>query len=231
MWAVLHCIAWSYPLAADERGPSTANEEIRQAHMHLLNSLQFVLPCTMCCKNYARLIRGDVGNLSCVLSAGALATRDTLSRWMHGIHNCNRRIHGKPIDVSFSEARRIYGTARNRRAIWMRYGFLVLCYVAWNYPLATRAGARPKNTERTEAYRTFFCALPNVVSPVDAPDLWNAVRIISNELCHSAITTPTRRELTWLVTGAYASVTGLDAQRLYLDVCAHMVRVRPPRQK
>jgi hypothetical protein len=75
VWHFLHTISFNYPVK-----PTTSD---KKHYMTFLKSLQYVLPCKSCRKNYIEniKIKGTKLNMS------VMKNRDSLSRWMCNLHN------------------------------------------------------------------------------------------------------------------------------------------------
>lgn len=242
MWSVLHAFAWGYPEDPPPRGKSNfrhllegvgvvrTREHPRDAYAEFYSLLARVLPCGACCKNYARVIGGEVvkgvrPSASCRLRPGVFASRERITRWMHSVHNCNRRAHGKRVFVGYEGARRMYGSTEARAHVWGRPFWESLLFVAWNYPARLRGRKR-----RAAAHRRFFCLLRSVV-PGDAPA---GVRAAANELydalCARSDPYLTRevvaREVAEVVRRHSGVGGGKDREAFFREACVRMGRLR-----
>ena len=180
---VLHAIAWGYalpdevvgddltrsraPLARALLGPDLLLR--REACRRFYRSLVHVLPCGSCCRNYALVIEGKPvrgkndgrtmrPSRKCVLRPGVFDSRARLTAWLHSVHNCNRRTHGKARDVTLAEARRMYAGRVASAPIWGHPLWNSLLFVAWSFP--TDPSADPT---RAAAFVDFFSSLAAVL--------------------------------------------------------------------
>lgn len=80
-WIFLHSVTMHYP-----KNPS---EQDKQMYFNFFKSLEKVLPCEKCAYNYAQ-------NLQKLPLEPALENRDTLMRWLIGVHNEVNKEAGKP---------------------------------------------------------------------------------------------------------------------------------------
>lgn len=199
MWRVLHAIAWGYalpdevvgddltrsraPLARALLGPDLLLR--REACRRFYRSLVHVLPCGSCCRNYALVIEGKPvrgkndgrtmrPSRKCVLRPGVFDSRARLTAWLHSVHNCNRRTHGKARDVTLAEARRMYAGRVASAPIWGHPLWNSLLFVAWSFP--TDPSADPT---RAAAFVDFFSSLAAVLPSYASPGTHAAARALS----------------------------------------------------
>jgi len=189
MWRVLHAVAWGYRAPDEVVGDDPAGARRpavlaflgpdpllrREACERFYRSLVHVLPCGSCCKNYARVIEGKSvkgdhddrpvrPSPSCVLRPSVFDSRARLTAWLHSVHNCNRRTHGKARDVVLKDARRMYAGTDASAHIWGRPLWNSLLFVAWSFPTDPSS-----NPERAAAFQDFFSSLAAVLPLYASP--------------------------------------------------------------
>lgn len=91
LWLSLHMITFNYPTSPDER----AARHFRR----FFRLLRHVLPCGACRSNLKRNLRLHP------LTDADLASRDALSRWLHGLHARVNGSLGKPPGESYETLR------------------------------------------------------------------------------------------------------------------------------
>jgi len=79
-WTFLHAATWTYPEQPTD--PERARMDA------FFRAVPHVLPCTVCGGHFSRHVDESL--------TGALASRDTLTRWLVGVHNDVNRRTGKP---------------------------------------------------------------------------------------------------------------------------------------
>ena len=92
-WDLCHLVSFAYP-----EQPTTAQ---REQTARFYESLSSVLPCEECKTDYASLLRQFPVR-------DYLDSRDRLSRWCYDLHNRVNVKLGKPITVSYEQARARY---------------------------------------------------------------------------------------------------------------------------
>ena len=84
-WRVMHAVTFLYP---DE-----PTEDDKTRVLTFFSLVPFLLPCSLCGLHFARAIQGERA-----LNEGALASRDTLTRWLVDVHNdVNERIEKQAV--------------------------------------------------------------------------------------------------------------------------------------
>ena len=97
-WYFLHSITMHYP-----KNPS---EQEKQIYFNFFKSLENVLPCEKCAYHYSQ-------NLKKLPLEPALESRDTLVRWLIGVHNEVNKETGKR-EYSYEEVIEEYKYKMNR---------------------------------------------------------------------------------------------------------------------
>jgi hypothetical protein len=101
MWFSLHTISFNYPLKPSEKD--------KKQYENYFTSLQFVIPCPVCKKNYIRHIQEHpIQNF--------LNTRKSLVYWVIDMHNMVNAEIGKKI-VSYDTVIKKYESAYNKTLI------------------------------------------------------------------------------------------------------------------
>ena len=90
-WKFLHSVTFAYP-----EKPSLRT---KIQYMKFFKSLQYVLPCPMCRREYSRAARK--------LNLGHLKNTETLSRWLVCVHNQVNVKLGKAV-VPFDVVKKMY---------------------------------------------------------------------------------------------------------------------------
>jgi hypothetical protein len=165
-WALLHALAWDYPLRTKPRAAYTRGDELRQAYATVVRTLGQVLPCRACGRNWDRLVvrstapRSNGGDRDrCVFRPGhTLENRRHLTTWLHRAHNCNRRKDGKSVVTSYSDAAAFYAVDRTRERVYREAGPEVVRFVVLAY-----------DPRFPRAYMAFFSALALILGAVDTP--------------------------------------------------------------
>lgn len=223
MWALLHSIAWGYSepgvvirYAGTDDGPVTSflrpaleaaglvdGDLLRSdACRDFFESLVHVLPCGSCCKNYERVITGQVvkgvvPSAECLLRPSVFDSWLALTKWLHAVHNCNRVAHGKTVIMDYDDARARYGDARQRQrlGVWQKPLWNSVLYVAWSFPTS------PTSQPERAAANMAFLRLLHAVLPPDAPlETHAAAQALDRSL--GRMTAPTRAAVTRAVTRA-----------------------------
>ena len=162
-WAMLHALAWDFPLRNQPRAAYTRGDEIRQAYATLFRSLDWVLPCPSCGRNWRRLTRrvavaATGERRGCVFDerpGETLRDRRTLASWLHRAHDCNRRKDGKRPTTGFAAVEAFYGSEANRERVYRVTGPAVLRFVVMAY-----------NPRHAAHYLGFFAALERILESV-----------------------------------------------------------------
>jgi hypothetical protein len=111
-WKFMHYVSLGYPV-----NPS---QEDKQHYKNFYESLQYILPCKTCSKNYSKNLKDHPIDSS-------LSSQGDLIKWVIDIHNkVNKEIH-KPI-LGYEEADDLY---LKQRSNLLDYGYklLVLCFI------------------------------------------------------------------------------------------------------
>ena len=101
LWTFLHTYSFQY---GDDMGQPTKQE--RDQALAFFINLQHIIPCKICRAHYTKHIS---------LHPPAVATRDTLSRWVVKIHNIVNVNTGKP-QVSYEHVKEHYMGGEQRLA-------------------------------------------------------------------------------------------------------------------
>jgi len=101
MWFTLHLISLNFPVAPTNRQ--------RREYKKFFDSLQHVLPCGICRENLGN-------NFQCTgYGKHVFKNRDTLSRFVHELHNCVNRMLGKEeCRMNYADMRHTYENFRAR---------------------------------------------------------------------------------------------------------------------
>ena len=70
-WKFLHAITFAYP--------TVPTLKTKKRYMNFFRTLKYVLPCPLCSAEYAKNVKS--------LSLKNMRNKETLSRWLVGIHN------------------------------------------------------------------------------------------------------------------------------------------------
>jgi hypothetical protein len=173
-WRMLHLLTFSY-----ENTPET-----KRAYREFLRTLPFVLPCKFCRASLTDYYKKHP-------IEPALASRETLVRWLYDIHNeVNAKLRGQGLtttpDPTFASVQRYYTTWLAEGASPLPAGWDFLFAIAYNHPAAAISIPMPdcprraitcKNTctrnkwntlplrERLHWFKRFWDSLPAVLGP------------------------------------------------------------------
>jgi hypothetical protein len=165
-WQILHAVAWNYQseysFEYESRGSNTKMEEERESYKNFFKSLQYCLPCVVCCKHYKKWINNP--NIDCYLDDAVFTNRKTLTYWLWSVHNCVSNDLNKKILVPYfiknnklhAELNK-YKNANYRIGIWRENGYKTLLFVAFNYPIK-------KTRNNSRAFKLLFNSL-NIIIP------------------------------------------------------------------
>lgn len=93
-WQVLHAVTFNYPPE-----PTASDKTRMRAFIQLV---PYLLPCGLCGQHFFSMLQTDEP-----LTDAALASRDTLARWMVRVHNrVNKRLH--KAEVRFEDVYTFY---------------------------------------------------------------------------------------------------------------------------
>lgn len=87
-WKFLHTTSFAYPLEP--------TDEHKKEYKAFFNSLQFVLPCSLCRDSYKLFINGDI-DPKLKLTDEVFKNRETLTRWLYDLHQAVN----KKLDVDY----------------------------------------------------------------------------------------------------------------------------------
>lgn len=76
-WKFLHTASFAYPLEP--------TEDEKREYRSFFNSLQYVLPCSLCRDSYKKFIHGEI-DPKLKLTDNVFKNRDTLTRWLYDLH-------------------------------------------------------------------------------------------------------------------------------------------------
>lgn len=99
-WFVLHTITFNYPLKP--------TYEDKKQTLNFLQSLQYILPCSVCRKHYKRHLKTDPPNKH-------LKNRDTFIKWMIDLHNDVNGETGKRSTYTYQEVLNRYESIYNMK--------------------------------------------------------------------------------------------------------------------
>lgn len=93
-WRVAHCVTFQYPV----NNPTPENRALVRRFFDVFAD---VIPCSRCGLHFKSYMEESP------LTDAVLTNRDSLSRWLHNIHNNVNRSIGKA-EVSYEDAARFY---------------------------------------------------------------------------------------------------------------------------
>jgi hypothetical protein len=100
MWHTLHTISFNYPV-------KPTNEQ-KENYYNYFKNLRHILPCRYCRENLKK-------NLKCLpLTKKVFKNRDSLSRWVYGLHEIVNKMLGKKSGLSYDDVRERYENFRAR---------------------------------------------------------------------------------------------------------------------
>jgi hypothetical protein len=103
-WFVMHIVAHNFPV--DHRAtPATSRK-----YMRFYRSIGDVLPCRKCREHYRMHLKGATCR---EISLENFKDRDSIIRWVHGLHNCVNRHLSKP-HYPLSKTMEYFETLRRR---------------------------------------------------------------------------------------------------------------------
>lgn len=98
-WETLHCITFQYPVEPSERD--------KKNYIKFFKCIGEVLPCKSCRESYSLFIRKDA-----ILTYDLLASRESLCRWLYGVHNLVNKKLGKTVSIPFEQVVKKYESLR-----------------------------------------------------------------------------------------------------------------------
>jgi hypothetical protein len=100
MWHFLHTMSFNYPVSP--------TEEQKTQYMDFMLSLQYVLPCKYCRMNLTNNFKKNP------LKTCHMASRDTFSRFVYGLHETVNKMLGKKSGLTYCDVRERYEHFRSR---------------------------------------------------------------------------------------------------------------------